>query len=144
MHESGCKHRLPSYFQNMPKITKCNPTDLIQIYQCFCDETRLRILNLLTQGALCVCHFQELLNEPQVKISKHLAYLKSKGLVECTRRQSWMVYSLPAKPCRELNVNLACLQDCAKSVPVFKKDLQARRAIRAKLSWLNDTDDCCE
>ena len=128
----------------MSQTTERSPTDLIQIYQCFCDETRLRILNLLTQGALCVCHFQELLGEPQVKISKHLAYLKSKGLVECTRHQNWMVYSLPAKPGRELNANLACLQDCAKTVPVFKNDLQARRAIRAKLAWLKDTDECCE
>ena len=41
--------------------------DLVQIYHCFCDRTRLRILNLLCEGPLCVCHFQELLNEPQVK-----------------------------------------------------------------------------
>ncbi|MFZ4765655.1 MAG: ArsR/SmtB family transcription factor [Roseimicrobium sp.] len=128
----------------MPKSTASTAADLIQIYQCFCDETRLRILNLLTQGALCVCHFQELLGEPQVKISKHLAYLKSKRLVECTRRQCWMVYSLPMKPKRELHLNLACLQDCGKTYPIFKKDLQARRAIRAKLAWLKDTEACCE
>ncbi len=120
-----------------------SPSDLVQIYRCFCDETRLRILNLLTQGALCVCHFQELLSEPQVKISKHLAYLKSKGLVECTRRQSWMVYSLTAKPNRELHMNLSCLQYCGKRYPIFKKDLQARRAMRAKLAWLKQTEDCC-
>ncbi len=46
---------------------------LIQIYQCLCDETRLRILHLLQDGELCVCHFQQILEEPQVKISKHLA-----------------------------------------------------------------------
>ncbi len=33
--------------------------DLIQIYECFCDQTRLRILHLLCQGPLCVCDFQE-------------------------------------------------------------------------------------
>jgi hypothetical protein len=56
--------------------------DLIRICQCFCDETRLRILNLL-----CVCHFQSILDEPQVKIFKHLLYLKTKGFgsIEATR-----------------------------------------------------------
>ena len=44
---------------------------LVQIYQCLCDETRLRILNLLHEGELCVCHIQDILGEPQVKISKH-------------------------------------------------------------------------
>ena len=49
--------------------------ELVPIYQCLCDRTRLRILNLLDSGPLCVCHFQTLLKEGQVKISKHLAYL---------------------------------------------------------------------
>ena len=55
---------------------------LVQIYQCLCDETRLRLLNLLLQGPLCVCHFQRALDEPQVKISKHLSYLRTRGLVK--------------------------------------------------------------
>ena len=54
---------------------------LLQIYRCFCDETRLRILHLLTQGPLCVCHFQNILQVPQVAVSKHLAYLRAGGLV---------------------------------------------------------------
>ena len=69
---------------------------LIQIYQCLCDLTRLRILNLLTEGELCVCHFQEILSEPQVKVSKHLAYLKARGLVVARKEANWMIYSLPA------------------------------------------------
>ena len=32
-----------------------HPMELIQIYQCFCDATRLRIIHLLTRGPLCVC-----------------------------------------------------------------------------------------
>ena len=97
---------------------------LAQIYQCFCDSTRLRILHLLTQTPLCVCHFQDALKEPQVKISKHLAYLRSRGLVQTKRRGNWIIYSLPAKPSAELEINLKCLQDCASSDAVFRKDLQ--------------------
>ena len=70
---------------------------LIQIYQCFCDETRLRILNLLSRGPLCVCHLQTLLDEAQVKISKHLSYLREKGLVDAERHQNWMIYALPKR-----------------------------------------------
>ncbi len=98
--------------------------DLIQIYQCLCDRTRLRILHLLGQGPLCVCHFQDVLKEPQVKISKHLAYLKARGLVSAERKGNWMIYSLPAKLSRELSANLACLQDCAKEEPIFQQDLK--------------------
>jgi ArsR family transcriptional regulator len=97
--------------------------ELVQIYECLCDPTRLRLLNVLAQGPLCVCHFQEILDEPQVKISKHLAYLRARGLVEVERHGNWMVYALPARSSRELKANLACLQDCAQEDPVFKRDL---------------------
>lgn len=109
--------------------------DLVQIYQCLCDPTRLRILHLLTRTALCVCHFQEILGQPQVKISKHLAYLRERGMVTATREQNWMIYSLPVKRPRELDKNLACLQDCVQSDKRFSRDL-------AKLKKLKAT--CCE
>jgi len=98
---------------------------LVRIYECLCDRTRLRILNLLAAGPLCVCHFQEALREPQVKISKHLGYLRTRGLVVAEKRGTWVIYSLPAKPGRELAANLACLQDCAAEDPTFRRD-QAR------------------
>ena len=117
---------------------------LLQIYQCFCDETRLRILHLLSHGPLCVCHFQSLLGETQVKISKHLAYLKEKGLVAATRHQNWMIYCLPAKPSPELEKNLQCLQDCVQTEPVLKKDLQALKAVQRDVKWIETALACCE
>lgn len=104
--------------------------DLIRIYQCFCDRTRLRILNLLCNGPLCVCHFQELLHEPQVKISKHLGYLKTHGLVEATREGNWVVYRLPEKVPPELKANLACLQDCVREDSQFQRDAARLKAVR--------------
>jgi ArsR family transcriptional regulator len=106
------------------------PVELVRIYECLCDRTRLRILNLLLRGPLCVCHFQVVLGEPQVKISKHLNYLRRRGLVTARREGNWMIYALPEKAPRELRANLACLQDCAGEQPRFKRDL-ARRAQRA-------------
>jgi ArsR family transcriptional regulator len=105
--------------------------DLVQIYQCLCDPTRLRILHLLTQTPLCVCHFQDILEEPQVKISKHLAYLRDRGMVVAEREQNWMIYSLPKKRDAELQANLQCLQDCAQNDPTFKRDLRMLAKVRA-------------
>jgi ArsR family transcriptional regulator len=110
------------------------PVDLVGIYQCFSDRTRLRILHLLCEGPLCVCHFQELLNEPQVKISKHLGYLRTRGLVQASREGSWMIYRLPAKPPAELAANLACLQACARADSVFRRDLAKFRAVAAEFA----------
>jgi ArsR family transcriptional regulator len=114
---------------------------LIEIYQCLCDITRLRILHLLDEGELCVCHFQEILAEPQVKISKHLAYLRTHGLVEARKEANWMIYSLPAKRPRELAANLACLQDCVRENPVFRRDAEKRQKLQAKFA--QNSPLCC-
>ncbi|MFT3780515.1 MAG: metalloregulator ArsR/SmtB family transcription factor [Nibricoccus sp.] len=105
--------------------------DLLKIYDCLCDRTRLRILHLLLDGPLCVCHFQEILREPQVKISKHLGYLKRNGLVEAERNANWMIYRLPAKRSAQLNANLACLQDCVREERVFREDTARLKKVRA-------------
>jgi ArsR family transcriptional regulator len=108
--------------------------ELVPIYQCLCDRTRLRILNLLDSGLLCVCHFQTLLKEGQVKISKHLAYLRTRGLVETQREGNWIIYRLPANRPRELDANLRCLQDCVREHPVFRQDLGRLRRRQAEFA----------
>lgn len=104
--------------------------DLIKIYECLCDRTRLRILNLLVEGPLCVCHFQDVLREPQVKISKHLGYLRRNGLVEAQRCANMMIYGLPTKRPTQLEANLACLQDCIREERVFRDDAARLRKLR--------------
>ncbi len=110
---------------------------LLQIYQCLCDETRLRILHLLTRGPLCVCHFQNILGVPQTRVSQHLSYLRKRGLVECERRGTWMVYSLPARPSAELEKHLRCLQDCVLSENLFRDDLEKLRKANPGVSPAN-------
>ncbi|MBI5381148.1 MAG: helix-turn-helix transcriptional regulator [Opitutae bacterium] len=107
--------------------------ELVRIYECLCDRTRLRLLHLLLQGPLCVCHLQGLLDEPQVKISKHLAYLRTRGLVTTTRDGNRIIYALPAKRSPELAANLACLQDCAAEEAVFRRDARRLAALQARL-----------
>ena len=111
---------------------------LVQIYRCFCDETRLRILHLLAQGPLCVCHFQDILKESQVTISKHLAYLRVNGLVMALRHERWMIYQLPKKAPPELDLQLCCLQDCVESNPIFRDDLQRLKKMRCECEWVEE------
>jgi len=109
---------------------------LVQIYRCLCDMTRLRILHLLKQGPLCVCHFQDILQLPQVAVSKHLAYLRRTSMVEASRHEQWMIYSLPSCPGRELDLQLRCLQDCVQTEPVFRADLSRLKALEPECVWI--------
>lgn len=60
------------------------------------DPTRTRILKLLEAGPLCVCQIQAVLSLAPSTVSKHLAILKSAGLVEDRRSGKWIHYGLSA------------------------------------------------
>lgn len=104
--------------------------ELVQIYRCLCDVTRLRILYLLDAGPLCVCHLQEVLDLPQTQVSQHLAYLRKHGMVESRRVGTWMVYRLPSSTSPVLTRHLQCLQDCAQTDPRMKADRKILRKLK--------------
>ena len=67
---------------------------LTGVYAALADPTRLRILSLLSEDEICVCHLHASLGVPQPTASRHLAYLRKSGLVEARRDGSWMHYRL--------------------------------------------------
>lgn len=71
-----------------------------ELFAALADRTRLRILNLLAQGEMCVCYFTELLDAPQPTVSRHLAYLRRAGLATARRDGKWIHYRLaePSNP----------------------------------------------
>ncbi len=67
---------------------------LTTVYAALADPTRLRILSLLSEDEICVCHIHASLDVPQPTASRHLAYLRKSGLVAARRDGSWMHYRL--------------------------------------------------
>ena len=58
------------------------------------DETRLRILMLLSQRELCVCEICQILDLPQPKISRHLAKMRDLNFVKDLKEGQWTFYYL--------------------------------------------------
>jgi len=65
-----------------------------QVFRALADATRVRILHLLREGALCVGDLVSVLGVPQPTASRHLAYLRRSGLVVDERRGQWSFYKL--------------------------------------------------
>ncbi len=95
-----------------------------RFFQALGDNTRLRLLNLMGDQEICVCYFVEILGGPQPKISRHLAYLRSAGIVEARREGKWMHYRIVMPPhigaSQVLRQTLAWLKD--------EKPMQADKA----------------
>jgi len=64
--------------------------DLVQIYECLCDPTRLRLLLLLRQAELTVSELIEIVGQSQPRVSRHLKLLGEAGLVERFKEGSWV------------------------------------------------------
>ena len=64
------------------------------LFKALADKTRLRILALLGNNEVCVCHIHDSLGLPQPTVSRHLAYLRKSGLVAARRDGVWMHYQV--------------------------------------------------
>lgn len=65
------------------------------VFKCLADETRVRLMLLITrEEELCVCELTCALDESQPKISRHLAQLRTCGLLEDRRQGQWIYYRL--------------------------------------------------
>jgi ArsR family transcriptional regulator len=95
--------------------------DVVTLFQALADRTRLRLLNLMTEGELCVCYFVEILHESQPKISRHLAYLRRAGIVAARREGKWIHYRIV----RPLDLHQARVLDCV--LDALSEDRQMRR-----------------
>jgi ArsR family transcriptional regulator len=112
--------------------------DLDLLFRGFADPTRIRILNLLVAGELCVCDIVELLGLPQSTVSRHLRYLHRTGLVEVARYWKFAHYRL-AKP--ELAVHhtlLGCVRTCFRGIAQLDRERgRAEAKVRER-----STDPC--
>lgn len=114
------------------------------LYKCLADPERLRILNLLEEGPLCVCHLQEIIGTSQVKMSKQLATMKRIGLVKSTREGTWMIYRLaePANPLLQTNLRHLREAECHECNRLQKDLVRRYRVLNKLVSEAASVPDC--
>ena len=96
---------------------------LAQYFKALSEEVRLRIVMLLTHGELCVCDIMEVLDEPQSKVSRHLSYLKSSGVITAKRVGVWMHYALREEKDETLDAQIDFMRQRLSQLPSFTDDM---------------------
>lgn len=107
-----------------------------QLFKCLSDDTRLFCLLLVREeGELCVCELTHALAISQPKISRHLALLRTSGLLQDRRSGQWVYYSLSKQlPSWALAIIDNAKSPCAKALNRFQ----------ANLSGMKDRPLCCD
>jgi ArsR family transcriptional regulator len=77
------------------------------------EPIRWRIIELLAEEELCVCHLVELLEAPQSLVSHHLRALRQAGLVESEKFSYWTYYRLAPQALARLGRHLLTLAESA-------------------------------
>lgn len=107
--------------------TRATGVALEGLFRALSDRTRLRILNLLRQGELCVCDLVGILEVPQPTASRHLAYLRKAGLVLARKEGLWHYYRLTPSQSRFHESLWECLATCESVDRELESDLKRLR-----------------
>ena len=81
------------------------------IFKAFCDENRVRILELLKDGEKCACKLLEEMNITQPTLSHHMKILCDSGIVEGRKEGKWMHYSISCEGVEEARKHLDSLKN---------------------------------
>ena len=91
-------------------------------FKALADRTRLRILALLGNNEVCVCHLHDSLGLPQPTVSRHLAYLRRSGLVAARREGVWMHYRIATSLDPVVRQVVDAAVDAVAAVPSTTRD----------------------
>jgi ArsR family transcriptional regulator len=73
---------------------KYNYSEYVPVLKALSDETRLKIIDMLSCGEMCACKILESFNITQPTLSYHMKNLCDSEIVIGRREGSWMYYSL--------------------------------------------------
>ncbi len=71
--------------------------EYISVFKAISDETRLKIIDILSCGEMCACDILEGLSISQSTLSYHMKTLTDSGLINAERDGTWMRYTLNKK-----------------------------------------------
>lgn len=101
-----------------------------RLFKALGDETRLRIVALLSHGELCVCHVQEALKISQPNVSRHLSILRAAGVVEPRREGTWVYYRLAPQESAKCKRQMKALVESFAGGAALRRDLERLVKVR--------------
>ena len=105
--------------------------DLVYILKALADENRIRILNLLKNGELCVCDIGAVLGIKQSNASRHLNRLKIAGIIVSDKKSQWVYYRLKDETFAKFPFLSMIINDEVGKISVCKKDLELLEKVKA-------------
>lgn len=84
-----------------------NNVNKARVFKAFCDETRLKVLEMLKDGEQCACVLLEDVEIGQSTLSHHMKILVDSGVVLERKQGKWKYYSISEQGIEQAQILLA-------------------------------------
>lgn len=105
--------------------------NLMQVIKALGDETRMRILNILKDGELCVCEIEVILGINQSNASRHLNKLTNAKILDYNKVAKYVYYKLNEDTMREYPFIKEVMQRDTMESKYYKEDNEKLKRYRA-------------
>ncbi|RDY28157.1 ArsR family transcriptional regulator [Romboutsia weinsteinii] len=104
--------------------------NIIQKLKALGDETRLRIVNILRDGPLCVCEIESILQITQSNASRHLNKLTNANLVTYYKEAKYVYYKLDENTLKDYTFIELILRNELEKDEILKYDIEILKAYK--------------
>jgi len=105
--------------------------DIVYIFKALADENRIRILNLLKNGELCVCDIEAVLGIKQSNASRHLNRLKTAEIIVSEKKSQWVYYRFNDNIFKRFPFLSIIVSDEVEKISICKDDLELLKKFKA-------------
>jgi len=111
--------------------------DLIPVIKALSDETRIRIVNLLRHGELCVCEIEAILDINQSNASRHLNKLANAKIITYFKVAKYVYYKLNEDIYKEFPFVKSIIEEEVSKLSVCEQDYK-------RMKKYKDSGLCCD
>jgi ArsR family transcriptional regulator len=111
--------------------------DIVSLFKALADENRIRILNLLRNGELCVCDIETVMGIKQSNTSRHLNKLKIADVIVSEKKSQWVYYRLNDAIFLKFPFLSSVINEEVEKISICQEDL-------ALLKKFKESDRCCD
>jgi len=111
--------------------------DIVSLFKALADENRIRILNLLRNGELCVCDIETVMGIKQSNTSRHLNKLKIAEIIVSEKKSQWVYYRLNEDVFPKFPFLSSVINEEVEKISICQEDLEL-------LKKFKQSDRCCD
>lgn len=118
--------------------------ELVRILKALGDESRIKILNILRNGGLCVGEIEHILGMTQSNVSRHLNRLASLNIIIYEKKAQWVYYKINEDKIKDYPFIKEIMDTELDKIEFCKKDTEKLNCYKQSGMTCDHLKECLE